>query len=150
MANDADKTSSKDGHVGKMEAQLKGWSNRLDELVNGNIAAGAFPRDGYRLRIEEIRERHSAVQVKLNEFAAPGGVDKVWASFRAEIAPDWQALEQAFRDLEPNAHLGARGNADALAAPSAIGRDPKVAPAAERAKPAAVSVGSAGGHSGKK
>lgn len=137
MANQADKTNSKDAHVPKMEAQLKGWSNRLDELVVGNIAAGAFPRDGYRLRIDELRERHTAVQIKLNEFIAPGGVDKVWASFRAEIAPDWQALEQAFKDLEPNAHLGARGNAGTNAAASAIGKDPKAAPAAAIDKPPA-------------
>jgi len=88
----------REAHVVKMEAQLKAWSARLDELVAGCIRAGAQSHDAYVMRIDGLRTRHDAVQAKLNQYAVPPG-GGAWGTFQATIADDWKALEAGFKDL---------------------------------------------------
>lgn len=85
--------------VEKVEAQLKVWSTRLDELVVGYLEAGAQAHDAYRLRIDALRSRFEAVQTKLNEFKDPKSASAPVGTFRASVSEDWTALESGLEDL---------------------------------------------------
>lgn len=99
MGTKAENAARRETNISKVEAQLKVWSHKLDDLVVGYLEAGAQAHDPYRLRIDELRARHEAVQAKLTDFNIASATGAPWGTFRSAIAEDWTALETGFKDL---------------------------------------------------
>ena len=51
-----------EGHVGKMEAQLKQWGAKLDELVARAEEVSAEAKIERRKRIEDLKAKYQAAQ----------------------------------------------------------------------------------------
>ena len=84
-------------HVGKMEAQLRQWGAKLDELLATAEAAGTEAKADYRKHIDELRAKHQAAQAKLDELKAAGS-DK-WETLKAGVEGAWNELDVAFKKL---------------------------------------------------
>jgi Skp family chaperone for outer membrane proteins len=86
-----------EAHVGTMEAELRRWGAKLDELMAKADAAGTEAKIDYRKRVDEMQEKYQAAQAKLAELKAAGS-DR-WEAFQAGIEAAWSELEDAFRKL---------------------------------------------------
>jgi hypothetical protein len=94
-----DKTAKRDADIVNVGAQLKQWLAQIDDLVAGYLAVGARESDPYRLRIDALRSRHSAVQARFDELNGSKDGPSRWAAFRTAIVDDWAALLAGFKDL---------------------------------------------------
>jgi hypothetical protein len=94
----AERAVKREANATKIEEQLRSWSTQLEDLVSGYLAAGAQQHDPYRKRIDALRARHGVVQAKFDTFRDAVG-NGALATFRADIAEDWAALESGFEDL---------------------------------------------------
>ena len=99
MATKEEKLAKQEANKAKMEGQLRDWSTQLDDLVAGCVAAGAQSNDEYRLRLEDLRARHTAVQTRLNALSDPSQEHGSWGAFRSDIKEDWSGLTAGFEDL---------------------------------------------------
>ncbi len=86
-----------EAHVGKMEAQLKQWGAKLDELVAKTKEVGAEAKVEYRKGIDDLKAKHQAAQAKLDELKAAGG--EKWESLKAGVESVWGEVEAAFKKL---------------------------------------------------
>jgi hypothetical protein len=84
-------------HVGKMEAELKQWGARLDELLAKADAAGTEAKIGYRKRLDDLREKYVTAEKRLAALKAAGS-DK-WDTFKGGVETAWRELETAFTKL---------------------------------------------------
>jgi hypothetical protein len=84
-----------EANVNKMEEQLKLWDAKLDVLVAKTKVAGAQAKIDHRQRIDVIKAKRAAAQMKLDEFKAAG--NEKWDSFKAGIEAAWKDLELAFK-----------------------------------------------------
>jgi hypothetical protein len=83
--------------IGKMETQLKQWGAKLDDMVAVAEEAGAEAKLDYRKRIDYLKSKHQAAQLKLDELRAVGS-DK-WETLKAGIESAWNEVEGAFEKL---------------------------------------------------
>jgi uncharacterized coiled-coil DUF342 family protein len=88
---------SVEDNVGKMETQLKKWGAKLDELIAKADEAGAEAKVDYRKRIDDLKAKHHAATIKLDELKAAGS--EKWETFKGGIESAWGELETAFKKL---------------------------------------------------
>ena len=86
-----------EAHVGRMEAELKGWGAKLDALVAKADAAGTDAKIDYRRRLDDATARYRVAQSKLRELKAAGSGK--WDSFKTDFESAWGDLETAFKKL---------------------------------------------------
>jgi peptidoglycan hydrolase CwlO-like protein len=84
--------------VGKLEAQLKQWGARLDELVAKADRAGTAARIDNRKRIDDLKAKVHAAQAKLDEVKAAGS--EKWETLKTGVESAWSELELAFKKLK--------------------------------------------------
>jgi hypothetical protein len=99
MGTKQENEAKREAKVQGMEAQLKAWSTQIDDLVAGYLEAGAQSHDAYRLRIDELRNRHGVAQAKLDDYTGAADHTGMWGAFRSGIKDDWKALESGLKDL---------------------------------------------------
>jgi hypothetical protein len=83
--------------VGKMEAELRQWGARLDNLRAMADLVGTATRLDYRERLEQAREKYDAAEAKLAELKAAGRGE--WEIFRGGVESAWSELATAFTRL---------------------------------------------------
>jgi hypothetical protein len=92
---------SKETNVEKLEAQLKQWGVKLNELTTKAGAAGkaakAEAEADYQKRIADLKLKYEAAQKKLAEFKSAGSGK--WADFKDDIGLLWGDLEATFKKL---------------------------------------------------
>ncbi|MGA7744049.1 MAG: coiled coil domain-containing protein [Polyangia bacterium] len=86
------------GHVGKMETQLKQWGARLDQIVAKAEKAGTEVNGERRKRVDELKAKYQAAQSKIGEFKAAGS--EKWEVFKTGVETAWSDLEAAFKKLK--------------------------------------------------
>jgi hypothetical protein len=59
--------------VGKMEAELRQWGARLDDLLATADRAGTARRIDYRERLDDAKQKYDAAEAKLAELNAVNG-----------------------------------------------------------------------------
>ena len=82
----------KEDYQEKLEAQLKEWSRKIDQLksVAGKLAADA--RVTYHAQIEALRGKQEAAQKKLQELKESG--EGAWESLKVSIDRAWDDLKR--------------------------------------------------------
>jgi len=88
---------TKSEHVGRMEKNLKDWGKKIDELVEKAETAGAGVKADTKARIRDLKERHTAAQMKLDQLKS-AGADK-WETFKTDLDSAWSEFETAFKHL---------------------------------------------------
>jgi len=83
-----------EAHVGKMEAELKQWGERLDNLLTMADVAGTSAKIDYRRRLEDLSEKYLIAEVKFGELKAAGSAK--WDTYRDAVETAWSELERAF------------------------------------------------------
>jgi multidrug resistance efflux pump len=83
--------------VGKMEAELRQWGARLDDLLATADRAGTARRIDYRERLDDAKQKYDAAEAKLAEPKAAGRGK--WEVFRGGIESAWSELATAFTRL---------------------------------------------------
>jgi len=86
------------GHVGKMETQLKQWGARLDQIVAKAEKAGTEVNVERRKCVDELKAKYQAAQSKFGEFKAAGS--EKWEIFKTGVESAWSDLEAAFKKLK--------------------------------------------------
>lgn len=84
---------------GRMEAQLKHWGAKLDELVARAEESGADAKAEYRKRLEVLRAKHQNAQSKLAELRAAGG--ERWENFKTGMESVWKEIEVVVNEVRP-------------------------------------------------
>ena len=85
-------------HLGRMEAQLKQWGARLDQIVAKANKVGTEVNDEKCQGVNELKAKYHAAQSKLVEYRA-AGCEK-WETFKAGLETTWSDLEAAFKKLK--------------------------------------------------
>jgi hypothetical protein len=83
--------------VGKMEAELRQWGGRLDNLLAMADLVGTAARIDYRRRLDDAREKYDAAEAKLAELKAAGRGK--WEVCRGGFENAWSELATAFTRL---------------------------------------------------
>ena len=85
-----------EAHLGRMEAELKRWGAKLDEMRARRDRAGNESSTD-REWLEDLEAKHEAAQTKFDELKAAGSAK--WETHQAGIENAWSELEAAFRKL---------------------------------------------------
>ena len=86
-----------DADLGKMEAELRQWGTRLDNLLAMADLVGTAARVDYRQRLDDARKKYDAAEAKLAELKAAGRGK--WEIFRGDVENAWSELATAFTRL---------------------------------------------------
>jgi hypothetical protein len=86
-----------EAHVGKMEARLKVWGARFDEVVDEAEGAGTAAKIECRRRIDDLAAKYQAAQWKLEKLRATGSAD--WETVKAGVESDWDELKMGLKTL---------------------------------------------------
>lgn len=89
--------TGEEADLGNMEAELMRWSAKLEELRAKAHTAGSEAKFDYRKRVDDMREKYEAAEVKLGELKAAGSGK--WEIFRGDIESAWSELAAAYRRL---------------------------------------------------
>jgi hypothetical protein len=86
-----------DADLEKMEAELRQWGTRLDNLLAMADLVGTATRIDYRQRLDDAREKYDAAKAKLAELRAAGrGKLEI---LRGGVENAWSELATAFTRL---------------------------------------------------
>ena len=83
----------------KMEAQLKRWSLRIDQLAAKTEAAGAQKGFDALIYVDELKALYAIVHSKFDDLRA--GEDAREVRLRAELESAWDDLDAAFKKPTP-------------------------------------------------
>jgi hypothetical protein len=86
-----------EAHVGEMEAELKQWGARLDNLLAMAQVVGTAGRIDHRQRLDDLKEKYDAAEAKLAELKAAGS--SKWEVFQGGVETAWRELANAFTRL---------------------------------------------------
>ena len=86
-----------DADLGKMEAELRQWGTRLDNLLAMADVVGTAVRIGRRERLDDLKEKYDAAEAKLAELKAAGRGK--WQIFRRGVENALSELATAFTRL---------------------------------------------------
>jgi hypothetical protein len=86
-----------EANTGKLEAQLRQWGARLDNLRAKVEAAGAEVKSDYRRGVEDVQAKYKVAQSKLDESKAAGSAK--WGILKAGLEAAWSDLATAFKKL---------------------------------------------------
>jgi hypothetical protein len=92
-----DVMETENADVGKMEAELRQWGARLDNLLAMADLVGTGTRIDYRQRLGQAREKYDAAEAKLAELKVAGRGK--WEIFRGGVESAWSELATAFARL---------------------------------------------------
>jgi len=82
----------KEDYQEKLEAQLKEWSRKIDQLKNAAEKLAADAQVTYHRQIDALRGKQEAAQKKLQELKESG--EGAWESLKAGIDRAWDELKQ--------------------------------------------------------
>jgi len=82
----------KEDYQAKLEAQLKEWSRKIDQLKSAAEKVAADARVTYHQQIDALRGKQEAAQKKLQELRESG--EGAWESLKAGIDRAWDELKQ--------------------------------------------------------
>ena len=88
---------TEDANLREMEAELRQWGARLDNLLAMADMVGTGTRIDYRQRLDDAREKYDAAEAKLAELKAAGSGE--WESFRGGVENAWSELATTFTRL---------------------------------------------------
>jgi hypothetical protein len=86
-----------EAHVGKMEAELKQWGTRLDNLLTMADVAGTAAKIDYRKRLDDLKEKYVTAEARFAELKAAGS--SKWDTFKGGVEAAWSELATAFTKL---------------------------------------------------
>jgi hypothetical protein len=86
-----------DADLGKMEAELRQWGTRLDNLLAMADLVGTAATIDRRQRLDELKEKYEAAEAKLAELKAVGRGK--WQMFKGGVENAWSELATAFTRL---------------------------------------------------
>lgn len=81
--------------IEKMDAQLRQWNAKLDELVARTVAAGQGVKLDARKRFDELKLALEDAQERLAEVKKAGAGQ--WESLRAALEAAWKRAEASFK-----------------------------------------------------
>ena len=84
----------KEEYIRKLEAQLREWSSKIDELQIKADRMKADARVKYKESFETWDKRKEQAQIKLKELKEGSG--PAWEEFKTGIENAWQELKTAF------------------------------------------------------
>ena len=84
-------------HVGKMEAELRQWGTRLDNLLAMAEVVGTTARIDYRKRLDDLKAKYEAAQARLIELKTAGSGN--WDAQKGGVETAWSELAKAFSKL---------------------------------------------------
>jgi hypothetical protein len=82
-----------------MEAQLKAWGLKINQLVAQTHASGVKAGLDSLMHVDELKALHAIAQAKLNEFTAQEIADR--DRLRSELEKAWEELDAAFKKPLP-------------------------------------------------
>ena len=82
----------KEDYQEKLEAQLKEWSRKIDQLKNAAEKLAADAQVTYHHQIDALRGKQEGAQKKLQELKEGG--EEAWESLKAGIDRAWDELKQ--------------------------------------------------------
>ena len=82
-------------NIAKMEAQLRLWNAKLDELVARTVTAGQGLKLDARKRLEDLKLALEDAQQRLAEARKAGAGQ--WESLRAAVEAAWKQAEASFK-----------------------------------------------------
>ena len=86
-----------EGRVGKMEAELRQWGARLDNLLAMAEVAGTAAGIDQRQRLDDLKAKYDAAEARLIELkAADSGK---WDTCKSGVETAWSELAKAFIKL---------------------------------------------------
>jgi predicted translin family RNA/ssDNA-binding protein len=88
---------SVEAQIGEMEAELRQWGVRLDNLLAMAEVAGTAVRLERRQRLDDLKEKYDAAEAKLAELKAAGS--SKWEVFQGGVETAWSELARAFTRL---------------------------------------------------
>ena len=86
-----------EGHVGRMEAELRQWGTRLDNLLAMAEVVGTAARIDYRKRLDDLKAKYDAAEARLIELKTAGS--DTWDSYKGGVETAWSELAKAFTKL---------------------------------------------------
>ncbi len=84
-------------HVGRLEAELRQWGTRLDNLLAMAEVVGTAARIDYRKRLDDLKAKYHAAEARLIELKTAGS-DK-WDAQKGGVETAWSELAKAFTKL---------------------------------------------------
>ena len=82
----------KEDYQAKLEAQLKEWSRKIDQLKSAAEKLAADAQVTYHQQIDELRGKQEAAQKKLQELKKAG--EGAWEFLKVGIDRAWDELKQ--------------------------------------------------------
>jgi hypothetical protein len=86
--------------VETMEAQLKLWGLKIDDLATATMEAGVRARFEDLMHIDELKALYAIAQMKFEEFKAAGNGER--RRRKAEMRRAWNELDAAFKNPKPS------------------------------------------------
>ena len=86
-----------DADLGKMEAELRQWGTRLDNLLAMADLVGTAARNDRRERLDDLKKKYDAAEAKLAVLKAAGSGKRQIIKGGVENA--WSELAMAFTRL---------------------------------------------------
>ena len=86
-----------EGQVGKLEAELRQWGTRLDNLLAMAEVVGTTARIDYRKRLDDLKAKYDAAEARLIELKTAGSGR--WDSYKGGVETAWSELAKAFTKL---------------------------------------------------
>ena len=83
--------------VGKLEAELRQWGTRLDNLLAMAEVVGTAARIDCRKHLDDLREKYAAAEARLAELKAAGSGR--WDTYKSGVETAWSELAKAFTKL---------------------------------------------------
>ena len=88
---------SADADLGKMEAELRQWGTRLDNLLAMADLVGTAARIDRRERLDDLKKKYDAAEAKLAALKAAGSGKR--EIIRGGVENAWSELAMAFTRL---------------------------------------------------
>jgi len=86
--------------VEKMEAQLKRWRVKIDNLTAKTQTAGVQAGFDALMYVDELKALHAIAQSKFDEFRKAGDTER--RRLKAEMKSAWNELDAAFKKRKPS------------------------------------------------
>ena len=85
--------------VEQMEAQLKLWCSKIDDLAAKTQKAGVRIGFDALMYVDELKALRATAQTRFDEFRAAGDAER--ESIEAEMRSVWDELDAAFKKPKP-------------------------------------------------
>ena len=86
-----------DVRLGRLEKKFQHWGAKLDEIIARAEGRGTDLGEDWHDRIDELKAKRAAVELKFDESKASGS--ETWVSFKADVESAWNELELALKKL---------------------------------------------------